>query len=76
MAQVKPALLNDAKTPDVPLHLVKCIEKEPPKAATADARVVNLKLTADERKACAKAILAWYKQIQAANKPAAAKPKT
>lgn len=66
---------NDAKMPDVPPHLVKCIEAAPKPGATADQKVANLKLTADERKACAKAILAWYKTIQAANKQAA-KPKT
>jgi putative chitinase len=41
-------------------------------ASTADKKVLALKLTAEERKACAKAILAWYRQIQAANKQAAA----
>jgi hypothetical protein len=63
---------TDTKLPDIPSHLVKCIEKEPPAANTADKKVLALKLTAEERKACAKAILAWYRQIQAANKQAAA----
>src|SRR5262245_23740924 len=67
-----PPKLSETKLPDIPGHLVKCIEKEPPKADTADKKVLALKLTAEERKACAKAILAWYRQIQAANKQAAA----
>lgn len=67
-----PPKLSETKLPDIPSHLVKCIEKEPPAANTADKKVLALKLTAEERKACAKAILAWYRQIQAANKQAAA----
>jgi hypothetical protein len=67
-----PPKLSETKLPDIPGHLVKCIEKEPPAASTADKKVLALKLTAEERKACAKAILAWYRQIQAANKQAAA----
>ena len=67
-----PPKLSETKLPDIPAHLVKCIEKEPPAANTADKKVLALKLTAEERKACAKAILAWYRQIQAANKQAAA----
>jgi len=63
-----PPKLSETKLPDISPHLVKCIAKEPPTAATADKKVLALKLTADERKACAKAILAWYRQIQAANK--------
>ena len=71
-ALADPPKLNETKLPDIPGHLVKCIEKEPPTATTADKKVLALKLTADERKACAKAILAWYRQIQTANKTAAA----
>jgi hypothetical protein len=69
-----PPLSNDVKTPDIPKHLVKCIEKEPSKGATANEMVTNQILTAEERKQCAKAILAWYKQIQAANKKTTPKP--
>ena len=73
-APKKVPLANDVKTPDVPKHLVKCINKEPPKGKDANEMVTNQILTAEERKACAKAILAWYKQIQAANKKTTPKP--
>lgn len=63
---------SDVKTPDIPAHLVKCIQKDPKPGATADQYVANLQLTNDERKACAKAILAWYKDLQKANKRAEA----
>jgi uncharacterized protein YeaC (DUF1315 family) len=63
---------SDVKTPDIPAHLVKCIEKPPLAGKTADEKVTNLKLTAEQRKECAKAILAWYKEIQKANKKTAA----
>jgi hypothetical protein len=63
--------------PDVPKHLVKCIDSAPknPPEASADQKVTALKLNADERRACSKAILAWYKKLQAAEK-AAGKKKT
>lgn len=61
---------SDVHTPDIPKHLVKCLDKKAAKADSADQAVANELLTADERKACAKAILAWYKEIQAANKKA------
>lgn len=67
-------LQNDARTPDIPAHLVKCINTAPKPGKTADEVVTNLKLTADERKACAAAILAWYKELQKANKKASTKP--
>ena len=65
---------NDVKTPDIPPHLVKCLQKDAKPGATADAYVANLQLTNDERKACAKAILAWYKDLQKANKRADVRP--
>lgn len=65
-----PVAVNEVKTPDVPPHLVKCIEKQPAAGKTANEKVINTKKTADERLACARAILAWYKQVQAANKKA------
>lgn len=66
-AKVAEVVNNDVKTPDIPPHLVKCIQKDPKPGATADQYVANLQLTSDERKACAKAILAWYKDLQKAN---------
>ena len=66
---------NDVKTPDIPAHLVKCVQAPPKPGETANEKVVNLKLTAEERKKCAVAILAWYKEIQKANKTASAAPK-
>jgi hypothetical protein len=38
--------------------------------------VAALHLTAEQRKDCAKAILAWYRKLQAAEKSAAAPKKT
>ncbi len=71
-AQPKPAPVAEAKpaTPDIPPHLVKCIEKTPPPGKTADEKVKAITKTDAERKACAKAILAWYKEVQKANKTA------
>jgi hypothetical protein len=61
------SLTNDYHTPDVPPHLVKCIEQQPKGGATADELVVNRMQTDAERKACSEAILKWYKDLQAAN---------
>lgn len=56
------------KLPDIPAHLVKCIGTAPktPPGATANDKVAALHLTSEQRKDCAKAILAWYKRLQAA----------
>jgi hypothetical protein len=79
-AQANPAPLPAPKLPEIPPHLVKCVEtapKTPPtkdgKPATADQKVTALKLTADERRLCSKAILAWYKKLQAAETAGKAK---
>ncbi len=101
-AAVTPAA-NDAKTPDIPPYVAKCVryglalskqkqaqakakktaQKAPAEgqgaAATpsADTLVLAELQTKDERDKCAAAVLAWYKQIQEANrKAAAAKAKT
>ncbi len=71
MAKAIPQKTEDA-TPDVPKHLADCIVKDPKAAANASQWAVNAKLTLAERKACAKNLLAWYKQIQKANKEASA----
>jgi hypothetical protein len=39
-----------------------------PKDKTANAKLAALHLTAEDRKACAKAILAWNRTLQAAEK--------
>lgn len=70
-AEAAKVVQSDVKTPDIPEHLAKCIMRDPKPGATADQVVANTLLTLDERKACAKAILAWYKQIQKANKKTA-----
>jgi hypothetical protein len=79
-AQANPAPLPAPKLPEIPPHLVKCVEtapKTPPtkdgKPATADAKVAALHLTAEQRRECAKAILAWYKRLQAAEAAGKAK---
>lgn len=55
-------------------NLVKCVEAvQQPKDKSANAKVAALHLTAEERKTCAKAILAWYKKLQAAEKATAKK---
>lgn len=78
-AVANPAPLPAPKLPEVPPHLVKCVEaapKTPPTKsgkATANEKVAALKLTADERKECARAILAWYKRLQAAEAAGKAK---
>jgi len=61
------ALVNDYRTPDVPPHLERCIKQQPKGGATADELVVNRMQTDAERKACAEALLKWYKDLQAAN---------
>jgi hypothetical protein len=55
--------------PDIPPHLVKCIEKEKPvpAKATADALALHQKERAEFKKACGKAILQWYKEVQKAD---------
>lgn len=54
--------------PDIPPHLVKCIEKKAPAGKTANDKVTNELKTADERRFCMKAILTWYKELQRAEK--------
>lgn len=72
-AEVAKAVPSKAdSTPDVPENLARCVVKDPKPGATADQYVANMALTLDERKACAKALLAWYRSIQAANKKTAA----
>jgi hypothetical protein len=44
-----------------------------PNDKSANAKVAALHLTAEHRKACAKAILAWYKKLQQAEKATAKK---
>lgn len=63
---------GDVKTPDIPPHLVKCLMKDPKPGATADQYVANLHLTNEEKKVCAKQILAWYKELQKSQKKAQA----
>ena len=60
------------KSPDIPPHLVKCINRDVKKGETANDKVVALKQAAEERKVCAQAILAWYKSVQAEQKKVAA----
>jgi hypothetical protein len=61
------SLTNDAHTPDIPPHLVKCIKQDAKPGKTADEMVVNRMQTDAERRACSEALLKWYKEIQAAN---------
>jgi hypothetical protein len=45
------------------MNLVKCVVAvQASRDKSANAKVAALHLTAEDRKACAKAILAWYKQ--------------
>ena len=67
------------KLPDILAHLVKCVEAAPQHAAEGKATAnekwrLALHLTAEERKECARTILAWYKRLQAAVKAAGKKP--
>lgn len=59
-------LTGDAPTilPDMPPHLVKCINNKPKAGKDANEKVANHIKAADERKACMKAMLDFYKQVQ------------
>lgn len=65
--QVKPVVSNDAKTaPELPPHIVKCLNKQPEPADNADAMVLNQLAADEERRACSLALLKWYRGLQAA----------
>jgi hypothetical protein len=72
VAPVVAAQSEAKRMPDTPPHLVKCIQRDVKKGETANDKVVALKQAAEERKACALAILAWYKSVQAEQKKVAA----
>ncbi len=74
--------------PDLPSNLIACatasgISKAPEKkgadgkpiVVSADAKVASLKKLADDRRACAIAIVGWYKKLQAASQKADAPAK-
>ena len=66
------AAVADVKSPDVPAHLVKCVNRKPAKADGADGKVIALKQNKEEIQACSKKILEWYKSLQAEQKKVAA----
>lgn len=66
------AAVADIKSPDVPAHLVKCVNRKPAKADGADGKVIALKQNKEEIQACSKKILEWYKSLQAEQKKVAA----
>ncbi len=71
MAKAVPTKADEA-TPDMPEHLAKCIVRNPKPADNANQWVTNAKLNQKERTACAKNLIAWYKELQKANKEASA----
>ena len=60
---------NDAHLPDVPKHLAHCVQKQPAAGDTADQMVLNRVEVDEERRACGRALLRWYTEVQAANTP-------
>jgi len=67
-AEVKAAETKVTELPDIPPHLQKCIDKKAKAGKSADQKVLNEIQSADEKRACMRAILAWYKELQAAEK--------
>lgn len=78
---VAPEAKPKKQVPDLPPNIVACLKKneelrQKAKAkgvSTADEMVLNEVQSEDERNACTKAMLDWYRGLQKANKPKAAK---
>lgn len=62
---------SDAYYPDIPPHLVKCLDKKPRPGETADEKVTNRIATEKAKAACSKAILKWYEELQASKEKGA-----
>lgn len=60
--------ITTSSLPDMPPDLVKCIDRRPKAGKTADEKVTALSQTAEQRRACMKAMLDFYRKIQAAEK--------
>lgn len=73
---VKSKVYSDYRSlpPDFPPHLVRCLTRRPEAGTTADQMVLNQSLALDERDACARNLLAWYKTVQGAGQKAPLKP--
>lgn len=52
----------------MPPDLVKCIDRKPKAGKTADEKVIALNQTSEQRRACMKAMLDFYRKIQKAEK--------
>lgn len=75
--EVKAAVADPGQPPpDIPANLVKCIEKPTPPGKTADEKVRKELMTADQRRECMRAMLAWYKEYQKAEAKKLAGKKT
>lgn len=69
-AGAKVIVSNDFRAPDVPKHLQKCAEQKPVPGTTADEVAINTMLNDEERAACYRALLKWYKGVQSATSEA------
>lgn len=52
----------------MPPELVKCINRKPKAGKTADEKVTALSQTAEQRRACMRAMLDFYRKVQKAEK--------